>query len=126
MKTTIRVFCTICCLVLCVSLSAQEKKAFPKEMMGKWSYSIENPESGEVMKGICTIAQKDDATKATFDMGQGGADTTPFRVNDNGKFYADLDIQGYVLGVTFTIVEGKLSCEMDAGGFIIPIELKKE
>ncbi len=125
MKTTIRVFCTLCMLVLCVSLSAQEKKV-PQEMFGKWNCSIENPQTGDIMKGTCVVDEKDNVVKATFDMGWGEASSSAFRPNDNGKFYADFDVQDFTLGLCFFMKADKLVCEMDAGGYLIPLEMTKE
>ncbi len=125
MKTTIRVICTLCMLVLCVSLSAQEKKV-PAEMLGKWKYTVENPQSGESMNGTCVVATGEEATKATFDMGYGPAETTAFRPGENGKCTAELPLQDFSMALTFSMKESKLVCDIDINGNLFSIEMTKE
>lgn len=124
MKTIIRICCAFCFFLFCVSLSAQEKKV-PKEMLGKWLCTLDNPQGGP-MSGTCTIFEKDGVTKATLDMGFGATESSAFKALDNGKFDAGIDVQGYNLGLIFDYKDNNLSCDLDAGGFLIPMEMKRE
>lgn len=126
MKTTIRICCALCFFMFCVSLSAQENKAVPQEMLGNWISSVSNPQTGDTMKGTCVIATRDGETRASFDMGYGGVESTPLRLNENGKYVASLQVQDYTFGVNFTWKDDKLSCEMTIEEHVIPIDLKKE
>jgi hypothetical protein len=118
---------TLCALVSNAQASAQQENAFPEAMSGKWLTSISNPETGETMKGSCTIASVDGVTTATFEMSEmGTAATTAFRASDADSFMAELDINGFVLGVYFDIIEGGLKCELDASGYLVPVALERE
>lgn len=124
MKTVVRVFCAFMFLTLSVSLSAQEKTV-PKEILGDWNYVMENPQTGESHDGVCTIATKGKETKATFKVGDNVSETSAFRPNDNGKFYCDMELQGYMFGVVFDLKEDKLNCELEISGYILPLEMTK-
>ncbi|MDR2912087.1 MAG: hypothetical protein LBV38_02135 [Alistipes sp.] len=119
----------MCALVM--SIQAQAQTQFPEALLGKWIVSIDNPQTGETIKGTCTIARDGEETRATFevpDVGPGSSQTTPFRVNEltEGEFIADLDVGGYLLGVYFGTVDGKLTCEMDADGYAIPMTIQRD
>ncbi|MDR0430551.1 MAG: hypothetical protein LBH58_08775 [Tannerellaceae bacterium] len=122
MKTTISLFITVLFLSLSFSVSAQ-KKDVPKEMLKKWSFVMEDPQTGGAYDGVCTITQKEKETKATFTIGDQSTETTAFRPNDNGKFYADLEVQGYPMGVSFDMLDGKLICVLDGGSWNFPLEM---
>ncbi|MDR2809053.1 MAG: hypothetical protein LBB84_00640 [Tannerellaceae bacterium] len=126
MKTMIR-FSAICVLfACCFSLSAQQQKEVPKEMLGKWSYTFEDPQSGQPSTGFCTIKQEEGNTTAVFELDYYGVTTsTPFRPNDNGKFYADMDVQGYPLSLAFAFVDKNLSCNISADSFDFTVQMKR-
>lgn len=125
MKTTVRLLSALIFLTMSISLFAQEKTV-PKEVLGTWNYVMENPQSGETYNGVCTITTKGADTRALFKIGdEEASETTPFRVNDNGKFYCDVVIQGYDFGVCFEQKGETLNCELDISGFVIPLEMKK-
>lgn len=124
MKTTFRIFCVLfMCTVLSGALFANDK-APGKELVGKWSCVFDHPMEGPI-KGTCTIAEKDNNVTATFNFGDGENTTTPFRANDNGKYYADMDSQGYTITISFKADGKKVQCEMDAGVMVIPMEMEK-
>ncbi|GAB6395007.1 MAG: hypothetical protein MdMp024_1319 [Bacteroidales bacterium] len=125
MKTMVRLIYVVTLLVFSLSLSAQ-KKEVPKEMLGSWSYSMEDPQSGQMLDGTCTIKQNKGETKAYIHSGPYIFETTAFRPNDNGKFYADAETHGNPLTLSFYLIDKTtLSCEADAGSFVIPVEMKK-
>jgi len=125
MKTTVRVLSALLFFTMSLSLFAQEKTV-PKEILGAWNFVMEDPQSGDSHKGVCTITEKGSETKAFFKIGDGeGSETTPFRANDNGKFYCDMEIQGYGFDVCFDLKGEALNCELDISGFVIPLEMTK-
>lgn len=124
MKTTVKLFVAVLFLSLSFSVSAQ-KKDVPKEMLKKWSFVMEDPQTGDSFDGVCTITQKKNETTATFAIGENSTETSAFRPNDNGKFYADMEVQGYFLGVSFDMQDGKLICELDGGSWSFPLEMKE-
>lgn len=124
MKTIIR-FLSACILcACCFSLSAQQKEV-PKGMLGKWSYTFEDPQTGQPSEGICTVIQEGETTTATFELDYGTITSTPLRPNDNGKFYADMEVQGYPLYVAFELIDNNLSCNVSADAFDIPVQMKR-
>jgi hypothetical protein len=124
MKTIFSLVVAVLCLTASLSTSAQ-KKEVPKEMLAKWSFVLQNPQTGDSYDGICSIEQNKEETKAIFTFGGEDSGTTPFRPNDNGKFYADLELQGYSMGVSFDLQEGKLICVLDGGSWSFPLEMTK-
>jgi hypothetical protein len=124
MKTVIRLFTACMLCVCCLSLSAQQKEV-PKEILGKWSYTFEDPQTGQPSTGLCTIKQDGETTTAIFELDYGTITTTPLRPNDNGKFYADMEVQGYPLFVTFALIDNNLSCNVSADSFDIPVQMKR-
>jgi hypothetical protein len=124
MKTIIRFFGTCIVCVCCLSLSAQQKEV-PKEILGKWSCAYDDPQTGQPSKGFCTIKQEGQSVTATFEIDYGTITTTPFRPNANGKLYADMEVQGYSLSVAFAIVDNKLSCNVSADDFNVPILMQR-
>jgi hypothetical protein len=108
----------------CFSLSAQQKEV-PKEILGKWSYSFEDPQTGQPSAGLCTIKQDGKITTATFELDYGTITTTPLRPNDNGKFYANMEVQGSPLLVVFALIDKNLSCNVSADSFEIPVLMKR-
>lgn len=127
MKMNVRFLCTLLvCTFLSVNLFAQDKKASEKDLLGTWSYVMDHPMEGPV-KGICKIEQKSNQTVATFTQeGEQSNTTSALRLNDNGKFYADMDSQGYSVGVSFQLDGDKMKCEMDAGVMVIEMDMKRE
>jgi len=125
MKINVRILCTLfVCAFLSVNLFAQGK-ASAKDLVGNWSYTMDHPMEGPV-KGNCEIAQKGDDVVATFKQeGETGNTTSPLRLNDNGKFYADMDSQGYTVTISFKPEGDIIKCEMDAGVISIPLDMKK-
>jgi hypothetical protein len=53
----------------------------------------------------------------------GATTTTPFRPNDNGKFYADMEVQSYPISVAFYLSDMKLACDMSSNDFEFTIQL---
>lgn len=124
MKTIFSLFIAVVCLSLSLSVSAQ-KKDVPKEMLTKWSFVMQDPQTGGSYDGICSIDQKKKETTATFSIGDQSSETSVFRPNDNGKFYADLEVQGTWMGVSFDLQDGKLICVLDGGSWSFPLEMTK-
>jgi hypothetical protein len=125
MKTIIRLSAACILCAWCFSLQAQQKDV-PKEMIGKWSYSFEDPQSGQISTGFCTIQQEKKSTTAIFDLDYYGTiTTTPFRPNENGKFYADIEVQGYPITVAFNLIDKNLTCDMISDAFELAVQLKK-
>lgn len=109
-----------------MTVFAQEQKV-PKEMLGKWSYVLENPNTGESYDCSCTIAEADNQVKALMQMGdQPGISSTAFRPNANGKFYADMTIEGYPLTLVFLLEDAdNITCSVETDSFEFPIEMKR-
>jgi len=124
MKTMFRLLSTSVLLFFCLSVSAQ-KKDIPAAMLGKWNFTMEDPQSGGETKGTCTLTKTGDIVKALLSTDYGEAETSALRPNDNGKFYADVDIAGYPLTANFTWENETLGCELDAGGMVLPLKLTK-
>lgn len=126
MKTTSQLFCTLLmCVFMNVNVFAQDKEVPGKELTGNWAYTFEHPMEGTI-KGVCEIVMKDKAVTATFKQGEeAGNKTTAFRWNENGKYYADMDAQGYAVTVSFKPNGNTMKCEMDAGVMVIPVEMEK-
>lgn len=121
----IQLFCTLLmCIFINGNLSAQNKEIPGKELVGNWSYTFDHPMEGPV-KGICEIVMKDKAVTATFKQGNESNKTTVFRWNENGKYYADMDAQGYTVTVSFKPDGDKMKCDMDAGVMVIPVDMEK-
>jgi hypothetical protein len=124
MKTIIRLFAA-CLLCACsFSLSAQQKE-IPQSLIGKWSYTFEDPQTGQPSSGFCIIKQEGENTVAVFETDYGTATTTPFRPNNNGKFYADMELQGYPIYVAFKRTETAVSCDMTADSFEFTVQMKR-
>lgn len=125
MKTTVKIVCAIFLLACSMSSYAQDKTV-PKEILGKWSFVMENPETGEKFDGICTVSEKDNQVKAHMQVGDGGGMTsTAFRPNENGKFYADMEYDGYPLYLSFALDGDKMTCTVDVGSFDFPINMTR-
>jgi len=125
MKINVRILCTLfVCAFLSVNLFAQGK-ASAKDLVGSWSYTMDHPMEG-LVKGTCEIAQKGDDFVATFKQGgEAGNTTSPLRLNDNGKFYSEMESQGYTVSISFQPDGDNMKCEMDAGVMSIPLDLKR-
>lgn len=125
MKTTVKIVCAILFMACSVSLFAQEKTV-PKEILGKWSYVLENPNTGESYDGLCTISEKDNQVKALMQMGDNpGVSSSVFRPNANGKFYADMDLDGYGFTLAFELEGDKITCTVETDSFEFPIEMTR-
>lgn len=127
MKMNVRVLCTLfVCALLSVNLFAQEHKVSEKDLLGTWSYVMDHPMEGPV-KGICKIVEKENQTVAIFTQeGEPGNTTSPLRLNENGKFYANMDSQGYDVGLSFQLNGDAMKCDMDAGVLVITVDMKRE
>jgi hypothetical protein len=110
--------------LFCLSLSAQLQDV-PLEMLGKWTYTFEDPQSGGPVTGFCTIKQNEGVTTADFELEYGNSSTSAFRPNENGKFYADMEVQSYPISVSFKLEGDLILCDLDAGSFVLPLEMKK-
>lgn len=125
MKTIVRLFCASALCLLSLSVSAQQKEV-PAEFLGKWTFTFEDPQTGQDATGLCTVRQDKGETTALFELDYGSASTTAFRPNDNGKFYADMEIQGYPISLAFRSADELLICDLDGGSFFMSLEMKKE
>ncbi|GEM_PF-6799216 len=125
MKTIARLLCLMfVCVFFNNVLCAQNKQIPGKELVGTWSYTFEHPMEGTV-KGVCEFVEKKNQVSAIFKNGSGSNQTIPLRLNDNGKYYADMESQGYTVTVSFKPDNNKMKCEMDAGVMIIPVEMER-
>jgi hypothetical protein len=124
MKTILRLFSTAALCMFCFSLSAQQKEV-PKEFLGKWAFTYEDAQTGQNSNGLCTVKQDKEETTAFFELEYGSVSTSALRPNDNGKFYADIEIEGYPILVAFKLDGDTLVCDWDAGSFFISVGMKR-
>lgn len=126
MRNIVKITSVLLFLTVSIGLFAQEK-SIPKEILGKWGFTLENPDTGETYKGSCNFQEKDSQVKATLQIGnEAGVTSTALRPNDNGKFYADMTVEGYLLYLAFALSGDKVTCTVDTGSFDFPIQMTRE
>jgi hypothetical protein len=125
MKTIVRFLCAV---ALCVYgfCSASAQQQVPEGFPGKWVFVYEDPQTGQEARGRCTVKQDGGDTVAQFELDYGSPTTTAFRYNENGKFYADMEIMGYPILLAFKAAGETLLCEFDGGIFFLSFVMKKE
>jgi hypothetical protein len=101
MKTRISKISMLCLLMLTtisISLAAQNDDL--KKMVGKWSYTMEDPMGGGSFDGTITIAEKDGAYIATVTSPMGDMNTTALKL-ESGKYVGTLDIPDFEMKIAF-------------------------
>ncbi|MDR2118370.1 MAG: hypothetical protein LBP25_02380 [Tannerellaceae bacterium] len=124
MKTAIQSL-ALCIGLLCTFTLSAQQKDIPKEMLGKWTYTYEDPQSGQSSVGTCTLTQDGATVKATFELDYGTIVTTALRPNENGKYYADMEVQSYPLSVAFKPNGETLQCDILADSFDFTVQMKR-
>lgn len=125
MTPTLRLFTLFFLFSFSLSVMAQEQAVAP-ELLGSWSFSLEDPQTGAIYDGSCLIAPKGKVTTATITMEMGGIETSPLQPTEDGKYKTDMTIDGYLIDILFRLDGDKLIGNIITDQFTFPIEMKRK
>lgn len=123
MKTNMgKVFATLFCMMMCLSLCAQEFT--PGMVVGLWNYSAPDAPYG-YQEGTCQIKKTGEKLSAVFTIS--GTETTVNEIKkENDTYKCNFDVDGSYVSLTFKQEDkNKLTGKANAEGMVIPVTFTK-
>lgn len=125
MTKKLRLFSMLFLFSFSLSLMAQEQ-GVATELLGTWTFSLEDPQTGAIHDGSCLITQKGEETTAIITMEMGSIATSPLRPTEDGKYKTDMTIDGYLIDIVLRKSGEKLISDIITDQFTFPIEMKRK
>ncbi|OAV75981.1 hypothetical protein Barb7_00345 [Bacteroidales bacterium Barb7] len=120
-KNMLKMVGTLMCLMICLSVSAQEKKQDVTKYAGSWTFSAPEAPYG-YQDGTVVLEAAGEGKLAGIFIVDNYAYKAEFKETENG-FAGSLDVDGYPTDIVLTLKDGKPEAVAYAGGMTINILL---